>query len=231
MSASLVSKRSRLFVAEQPASRLKANDVVTCLLAVPEKIGGQMPPRMVLIGTVGSGTLKSDYRSIISIVFWRMNQRLAGTSKLAESLLADDLRSETGKIIEANPRLFGSSFLDGFDENFQKSLSLLRPCFLPHEDLVYSVPPALLNYLITNGLCVAEKLSLLARLVALVNTIELRSGFFYESGRMMDIRRSRPVQELQKHGDLEALRSLLRDLPRLSNRMVYSRVISHHPAQ
>ena len=228
---SLVSKRSRLFIAEQPASRLKANDVVTCLLAVPERIGGQMPPRMVLVGTVGSGTLKSDYRSIISIVFWRMNQRLSDTSKLAESLLADDLRSETRKIIEANPRLFGPSFLDGFDENFQKSLSLLRPCFLPHEDRVYSVPPALLNYLITNGLCVAEKPGLLARLVALVNTIDLRSGFFYESGRMMDIRRSRPVQELQKHGDLEALRSLLRDLPRLSNRMVYSRVISHHPAQ
>ena len=229
---SLVSKRSRLFIAEQPASRLKANDVVTCLLAVPERIGGQMPPRMVLVGTVGSGMLKSDYRSIISIVFWRMNQRLSGTSKLAESLLADDLRSETRKIIEANSRLFGPSFLDGFDENFQKSLSLLRPCFLPprRSGIQRAAGTAKLSDYQRFARCRKTGSSCKTGCARKHRRAEKRV-FLMRGGRMMGIRRSRPVQELQKHGDLEALRSLLRDLPRLSNRMVYSRAISHHPAQ
>ena len=222
----LTSKKSGLIIAEPSASLLKANDIATCLLAVPEKMRGQMPPNMVLIGTIGGKTLKSDYRSIISLVFWRINQHLSFTNKLSESLLVDELKSETKKIIKSNPMLFDPSSLNGFDENFQKSLSMTHPCFLHHEDRVYSIPPALLNYLITNDLHVTGKPDLLAKLIALINTIEPKDRFFDKSKRMA-LRKSDLAHELQKSGDFgKKWEELLRDLPRLSNRMVYSRIIS-----
>lgn len=220
------SKKSRLIIAEPSASSLKVNDIITCLLVAPQKIRGEMPPGLVLIGSIGSKIMRTDYRSVMSMVFWKLNQRLSFTSKLLESLPKVELKEATKRITKSNHMLLDPHFLDNFDENFEESLAKMHPCFIQHYDRVYSIPPPLLNYLITNNFSITKKPELFAKLVDLINTIEPKDRFF-DSNRRMAIRTSQLACELQKSGDFgNKWEEFLWNLPRLSNRMVYARIIS-----
>lgn len=228
---SFSSKKTRIFIAEHCASKISEGDVVNCLLAAQIKCRKEMPPRIIMIGIVGRIMKQPDLRHLISIVFWQTNRNLSLTSKMCEFFNVEDLKSEIKNLVRKNPYLFESSWINDLDENLRTALQRLDPCFLHCNDVVYSLPPVILNYLITNDLEILEKSTddmlrekLLEKLAQMMNTIEPKGGSF-NNRKKMSLRNSDFIHELQKSGNKKS-EEFLCHIPRLSNRIVYSRIIS-----
>jgi len=190
-----------------------------------------MPPNLILMGVVGKKIASTDYRTIISIIFWQINQKLSYQSKLSESVDEEELKSRVRNIIQTNSIFFDQSWLANFDENFRTAIDNLYPCLLRDENLIYNIPPTLLSYLAAMELKVFEKSELLSKLIQLINSIEPKEGYFDEHIRMA-IRTSSLANDLQTSGEFgkKLGKKILSHLPRLSNRMVYSRIISQPSA-
>ncbi len=225
--AKLINRKISLIVSEPTASKLKEGDIVNAILVFPERIKGIHSSKCILAGTIGNKISKMDYRAIISIIFYKINQEISETSKLVESLTIDELKSKVNNMIETNKMLFDSGWCD-LESDFSESIDKMYPYLFKFEDRMYFIPPVLLGYLVEKDVSITEEKQVMMDIIRLVNMIETKDGTMNKTKiNKMDLRTSEFADRLQKSKIFtHNWQPFLSDLPRLANRMVYSRIIS-----
>ena len=220
----LSSKPITLMIPELDAAKLQSGDIISCIVMRKMKTKGQSYGTF-LLGIVDDQTQQHGLAALMSMLLWQKTQKLDSTNKFCESMQTSQLRIDTESAIKMMHTVFDKSWLDNFDTNFNSALQEIHPCVLHYDDLVYAVPPTLLNYVMVNNIQILNMPDLLANMMELINTIPVKEQI--NKKIIMQLRISDRGSELQTSEYFHNHWSrFLGDIPRICNRIMYSRIIS-----
>lgn len=220
---------SRVLIAEPFASRLRIGDIVNCLLVSASKIYKLIPPPFIVIGIIGNELKTPDCGFLISIILWKLNRIVSYAGKLCETKPIDDIKKEVRNMIMANKGIFDQAWLENFDDMFVKSLKSLFPRVITLENKLICIPPTLIGYLLSDAPHALDDIDMLKNLSDLMNTIKMKNKFIDKHTRI-NLRTSEQSKHLQLSGTVNRWENLVNDIPRLANRIIYSRIFSQSSA-
>lgn len=210
-----------LIIAEPDASRLKEGDLINCIVDRSITKPPIMPPPWLITGIVGQPIQNFDLKSLISIAIWKHAQKLDGTSKFCEVCSEMELKALVKNIIISNHEIF-YGMISNFEVNFRNSLIALHPFIILQDGMVYHIPPPLMAYILSKKLTLFGNKNELGKFLCFVDLIKPRP----ENDLLMVLRTSKLGNELQSGSCRDKWDSIVRELPSVANRIIYSRIFS-----
>jgi hypothetical protein len=218
-------KRGEIFIPEHVIESIKENDVVNAVLIqvdVREKKKG-----MIMIGNMGVVSSKKP-QAVISIILSKMLQNIEDYSSPTRITDVDKLRFEITNFFQTNYKFFESTQGWGKDipEKVSESFVELFPMFIEDDGNVYQMSPTMITFLSTIHPKTLEDKKTLTTIVKLLDMLKINSNF-WGSEAIGKLRTSDTYEEIQ--GNPSSLpNELLKAVPRIVNRIVYSRIFSRH---
>lgn len=220
-------KDTNLAIAEPDASRIGKGDVVNCIIDRPIFSQLARPPKTILSGVVGNTIDSTDLKSLIAITIWKKMQEIDEKTQLCKVGYLKDIKSQVQHLIHSNRKVFDQFQNIYFDECFRKSLNDLYPLILEKDEIVYHVPPPLMSFLLAKEIPIFESKESLVKLLELVDLITPDTHF----GVITKLRFSKLGEEVQMGPCKTHWESILENLPRIANRIYYSRIFARSATQ
>jgi hypothetical protein len=220
-----VSQKRHIFIPEHVIESIKENDVVNAVLIqvdVREK-----KKDMIMIGNMGVVSSKKP-QAVISIILSKMLQNIEDYSSPTRITDVDKLRFEITNFFQTNYKFFESTQGWGKDipEKVSESFVELFPMFIEDDGNVYQMSPTMITFLSTIHPKTLEDKKTLTTIVKLLDMLKINSNF-WGSEAIGKLRTSDTYEEIQ--GNPSSLpNELLKAVPRIVNRIVYSRIFSRH---
>lgn len=213
-------RRMGLWVAEPDATHLKPDDIADCIMEKPIIRGARHMPIMIhsVIGDVLDG---SCLEKTISACVWKRLHKISDSTNICKIDHLDNIKRDVYSLIERNKRIFGNEWIEGFDRKFSASLKNLFPLIFDHEGEVYHAPPPLIGYVLVRKLPVLQNSDALVEFLNFVDMIDPQNPF----GSKTKLRMSGLGERIQS-GSAARWEDVLKEIPRVANRVMYSRVFS-----
>lgn len=223
------SEKMSVFLTEDVADSVSENDIFNAVLASEINTNSRIG-RSIIIGKIGKTVTPDNMKSLVSVVFWKMLQTLEDNSSPTLVGTVNQVKSEITNIVQNNSELFSaenfSSEMLGWTKDLPKKISQcikeLSPLFFEDDEKIYQLSPVLLGFIASNSPENLQNRGFLLSLVKLFDTIKVNANFWGHDA-IMKLRTSIPYSSLQS-SSLFSPQKILDNLPRLLNRMVYSRI-------
>jgi hypothetical protein len=224
-----------VFLTDDIADSVSENDIFNAVLANEINSNSRLG-RTILIGKIGNVVTPNNMKSFVSLVLWKMLQTLEDDSSPTLIGNVNQVKLEITNIIHNNPEIFSSenfsSDMLGWTKDLPKKISQcikeLSPLFFEDDEKIYQLSSILLGFIASNSPENLENKEFLLNLVKLFDTIKVNANFWGHDA-LMRLRTSIPYASLQpslQHASSFSSQKVLDNLPRLLNRMVYSRIFS-----
>lgn len=214
-------KSANLWIAEPDASRLKPDDIVNCVLDKPVLPRASNVP-LTIHGIVGPVIESVELTSPISCIIWKNLHKIDQDMKICELGTLDQIKDQVLNFVKQNPKVFGEEWQKNFNVKYLESLKKFHPIVLESEGLVYHIPPPLLSFILARKINILGSKNDLITFLKFVDLINPRNRSKIKS----ILRRSSLGEAVQTGSCGESWGLLLKELPRVVNRIVYSRVFS-----
>jgi hypothetical protein len=233
----LRSEKMSVFLTEDVADSVSENDIFNAVLANEINSNSRIG-RTIVIGKIGKIVSPNNMKSLISLVLWKMLQTLEDNSSPTLVGTINQVKSEITSLIQTNSEIFSSenfsSEMLGWTKDLPKKISQsieeLSPLFFEDDEKIYQLSSVLLGFIASNSPENIENKEFLLGLVKLFDTIKVNTNFWGHDA-LMRLRTSTPYASLQsslQHSSSFSTQKVLDNLPRLLNRIVYSRIFSQH---
>jgi len=214
-------RNTNLLIAEPDASRLKNGNLVGCIIDKPILPKASNLPLMVH-GIVGNIINSSELSPIVSLIIWKNLHKIDEEMKICVLGSFDEIKNQVESFIKQNPKVFDEEWKRNLDAKLKESLKNSYPIVFEADGTIFHIPPPLLSYIQIREISILENkedLITFLKFVELINpknrqrlSTILRRSSLGEAVQLGPCKKSWPV--------------LLRELPRVVNRIVYSRIFS-----
>jgi len=213
-------KNVSLIVAEPDASRIEPSDFITCIMEKPiMKNQSNMP--LIIHGIIGPVIKNPDLAHLISAVIWKSLHPIE-ESKLCRVGSYEQIKKLVFSLLENNQTVFDNEWISNFDNLFSTCLKKLYPLILETDGMVYHIPPPLVAFILTREIPVMENKSELLKFLNFVDLMDPKTR-----ARVLTILRNSDLgAEIQTGSCSSKWGILIKELPRVGNRIIYSRVFS-----
>lgn len=229
----LRSEKMSLFLTEEVADSVSENDIFNAVL-VSEVNPNSRIGRHIIIGKIGKIVTPNNMKSLVSIALWKMLQILEDNSSPTRVGTVNQVKSEITTIIQNNSEMFSaenfSSEMLGWTKDLSKKISQciedLSPLFFEDDENIYQLSPVLMGFIASHSPENLQNKQFLLSLVKLFDTIKVNANFWGHDA-IMKLRVSASYESIQSASSFST-QKILDNLPRLLNRMIYSRIFSQH---
>ena len=210
----------KLMISEPAASQLAPDDVASCIISKPAGRRSAFQPPMI------RGVVKKidnfDLSQIISSVIWKWKQEISEQSPICRVGPTEQVREKTLSLVKNNMNVFEDEWTEHFERRLNDSLTKLWPIVFKHNDIIYHVPPPLVSYILGREVPVLKNKDNLVDFLDLVDTIDPHIPF----GNKTRLRTSGVAAKVQLGPCASKWNQILKEIPRVANRIVYSRIFS-----
>ncbi len=227
------SEKMSVFLTEDVADSVSENDIFNAVLASEVNHNSRIG-RPIVIGKIGKIVTPNNMASLVSVVLWKMLQVLEDNSSPTLIGTVNQVKSEITTIIQNNPEMFSaenfSSEMLGWTKDLPKKISQciedLFPLFFEDDEKIYQLSSVLMGFIASHYPENLQNKKFLLSLVKLFDTIKVNANFWGHDA-IMKLRTSTSYESVQSSSSFST-QKILDHLPRLLNRMVYSRIFSQH---
>lgn len=209
----------KLLVSEPAASQLIPGDIASCIMSRPLGRGSFQHP---MIRGVLQKIADFDLSQIISSVIWSYLQDFPRQSLVCRVGPVGHVKEMVSSLMKNSTGVFDGEWMDHFERRMGDSLQKLYPIIFKHGDIIYHVPPPLVSYVLGRNIPVFENKSDLVDFLDFVDMIDPHTPF----GNKIRLRTSDIAAKVQAGPCKTKWSHILKELPRVANRIAYSRIFS-----
>jgi len=219
-------KTTSIVFAEPDRSKMNERDVINCMVDMPILPKLAKPPNIIVTGVVGLPLQAGDLKPVIGLIAWKITQNLKNHRNLCWLSNKEELKNSVFDIVNNNI-VFGTEWIKNFNANFESSLANLFPLFVESDGEIFYIPPPLMSYILSRQIPILDDKEELVKLLKLVDLVTMGSRF----GLIMKLRTSKLGHEVQMGPCKRHWNSILQEIPRVANRIYYSRVFAQSPVR
>lgn len=209
----------KLTISEPAASQLAPDDIASCIISKLLSKGSFQPP---MIRGVIRKIDDYDLSQIISSVIWRRLQEVSKQSSVCRVGSIGHVKEMVSSLIKNSTDIFDDRWTDHFEHRMDDSLQKTYPTIFKHGDIIYHVPPPLVSYVLSRNIPVFENKNDLVDFLDFVDMIDPHMSF----GNRTRLRTSEVAKKVQSGPCKSKWNLILKEIPRVANRVAYSRIFS-----
>ena len=209
----------KLIVSEPAASQLAPDDIASCMMSKRLGRGSFQHP---MIRGVVQKIDDFDLSQIISSVIWRRLQEVSDQSPICRVGPVGHVKEMVSSLIKNSTGVFDDGWVDNFEHRMNDSLQKLYPTIFKHSDIIYHVPPPLVSYVLGRNIPVFENKNDLVDFLNFVDTIDPHTPL----DNRARLRTSEIAERVQSGPCKPKWNLILKEIPRVANRIAYSRIFS-----
>lgn len=219
---SFCSLRKKLFISEPDASRLNPNDVAVCLIEVASFPRNKTVP--IIHAIIGNKITQDDLAIPISLSVWKRLNELPANAPICKICVIEDLKQDVRLLMKENSIVFTDTDDSEFEARFKNSIETTYPLIFEYDGSVYHAASPLISYLLVRNLPFVEKKGDLVNFLKFIDTIDPKVPY----KNKMKLRTSKYAANIQSDLDGNQWNSIMMEIPRVINRIMYSRVFSRY---
>ena len=221
-----------MYITKNAAEGVEEGDIINCVImrTLDKKKKKRFYYFPVIVGRVGN-IIGFDMRHFISIAVWKKMHNIEESKKAYSLGKLEDIKKSVSDVINGIDfdiqKFIGTK--NSFDNAFDTSIDALFPLFVRDNDILYHNHPAMISHVAMfypNALDNKDVWLQIARLADLV----LVDYNKWDTAAKMALRMSDVFAETQTKPEFKTINAshLLKSMPRIITRIVYSRIFSQH---
>lgn len=222
----IFSEKCTLFLTGDIVDSSKEGDILNALI-VTQNI--THPKYTLVVGSVGRPIVPGDVKPLLSVVMWKALQYLEEDSSITQVGSINKLTSDVLQIIQKNASEFDIFYpIFAWEHNVkkkaEKTIAELFPLYVLENGDVHQLSPTVLSFLLTHAPEILRNKEAISTIIGIFSLMKTNAKSWGEKPRS---KLQLSVDE-SNHTSSFSTNTLLQNLPRLVNRMVYSRIFSQH---
>ncbi len=218
----IFSEKRHMFITENIINSLKNNDIIHAII-ITQNICH--PKFSLIIGKIGNIIDLSNLKPFLSIIFWKHLQDITENSSITKVGHLKNITEYTSKILQDNSNeddLFYPLFIwnTKLSKNIEKSILELFPLYIFDDDIIHQLSPTMLSFLLTISPEIVSDKKFINTIIHLLDHLNINSNNWGKN--------STSILDSKNNVVTPSLNTILSNLPKIVNRMTYSRIFSKH---
>lgn len=220
----IFSEKRTLFLIEGIVNSFKEGTILNALI-VTQNI--THPKYILVVGSVGRPIELGDVKPLLSVVMWKALQYLEEDSSITRVGNINKLTNDVLEILQNNASefdIFNPIFAweNNVKKKVEKTIAELFPLYVLENGDVHQLSPTVLSFILTHAPEILRKREAIFTIVRILNLMKTNAKSWGEKSRS----KLQMSSNESKYLSSSSTNILLKNLPRLVNRMVYSRIFS-----
>jgi len=220
------SEKRTLFLTEGIVNSYKEGTILNALI-VTQNI--THPKYTLVVGSVGRPIEIGNVKPLLGVVMWKALQYLEENSSITRVGSINKLTNDVLQILQNNANefdIFNPIFAweHNVKKKIEKAIDELFPLYVLESGDVHQLSPTVLSYLLTHAPEILHKRESIFAIVRILDLMKINSKYWGEKSRSKLQISSNDSQHIGSF----SISTILQNMPRLVNRMVYSRIFSQH---
>ena len=218
----IFSENRSLFITENIVNSLKDGDIIDAIIITqnskPQKFS-------LVIGKIGNVIDIGNIMPLLSIILWKYLQHITDDSSITKVGHIKEITEYISELLQDNANedgLFYPLFAwnTKLPKNIEKSISDLFPLYIFENDIIHQLSPTMLSFLLTSTPKIISDKEFINIIIHLLDILNINSDKWDKNSyRLLDSK---------NHLVTPSLNMLFNSLPKIINRMTYSRIFSKH---